>query len=60
MLEVVYFAPTMIYSMVLAAVFGLAIISRYRAHKLVHATRMNGINMSSAMDDRVCQVLTAW
>jgi hypothetical protein len=60
MLEVVYFAPTMIYSMVLAAVFDLAIISRCKEHKLVHATRKNGINMSSAMDDRVCQVLTAW
>jgi hypothetical protein len=24
---------------------GIEIISRYRAHKLVHATRMNGINM---------------
>jgi hypothetical protein len=60
MLEEVYFAPTMIYSMVHAAVFDLAIISRCRAHKLVHTTRMNGINMSSTMDDRVCQASTAW
>jgi hypothetical protein len=60
MLEVVYFAPTMIYSMVHAAVFDLVIISRCKEHKPVHATRMNGINMSSAMDDRVCQASIAW
>lgn len=46
--------------MVHAAAFDIVIISRCRAHKLVHATRMNGINMSSAMDDKVCQALTAW
>jgi hypothetical protein len=60
MLKVVYFAPTMIYSMVHAAIFNLVIISRCRAHKLVHDTRMNGINMSSVMDNRVYQASTAW
>ena len=60
MLGVVYFAPTTIYSMAHAVVFDLVIISRCRAHKLVHATKMNGINMSSAMDDKVCQASIAW